>query len=715
MNIDDNEKISFILICAQEQNIDRTKAPTDQIYINRVDEIPPRAQAAFGATPRSKLKDWYTSFLKMKYTYFVMYRNGLERTEAYEKFNIQSENKDKWNDIFEIWEYQEIRESIVYILRIHQLERSVVNSEFYNSLDEFNLWIECIEKDTSLPEEFHDMDSHFEISKVEMKTDLKIVSAAITEITHDIVKSNSLSERGVLKAFTKSVSLLFHCEICDYLCVSEDVVKIYATSFEPANNEDFESQLQDSEHYKCGEGITGAIMLGNPTDPFFHVGTNSLVCDGRQSPWHTNAYAKFYQEEALQDFWVFPLYEDSELVAAFRVINKTVNEDEIPYWTYAERLQLIYLARWFQEFFRLCQKYTQESILKSDNCETPPKYIITRTIFSDCFQENAQKWIQQDQFEFLIEHLTQIVHRKIEKKKVGCCIILCHSRDIEHLCTRSTLKDFIIFDNSPENIKNYNDIKTCLHKAAENYSIILPTSGAFIWDENITFKGVKSLGPKPLEIESDDPNYLEKITQNYPNAFAFFLERGQNSILVYYRGRLEYEYYLSDYDGSWNIRSYSSLLDQIKSTLRIATSEGIKTKTIEKVFSAVWWMSYKVIGTMIVITKPDMIKQLKENSEQGREIEKPFDDLKPNMIYDLAMLDGAILMDEEGMVYYGGVHFKYINSLTEKMEIELQHKGTRHHQAGHIVCAENDTLVFTVSENRGIGAFYQKQTIFMDK
>ena len=236
-------------------------------------------------------------------------------------------------------------------MRIHQLRSAVVNSTYYNPLDEFNTWAGIIiEKEkTLLPSEFHFMDSHYDVysdqSKIEI--DFKNVSDIITRVTKDIVSSNVLTEKGIIKVFTKSVASLFNCDICDYLRVDDNVIRLYATSFEPSNNEDFEFQLENREYYSYGEGITGAIMLGNSNDHFFHLGTNCLASDGRQSPWHENAYSRFYRENDLHDFWVFPLYVDYELVAAFRVVKKTEQKP----WTYAERLQLLYLAKWFQEFF----------------------------------------------------------------------------------------------------------------------------------------------------------------------------------------------------------------------------------------------------------------------------------------------------------------------------------------------------------------------------
>jgi DNA integrity scanning protein DisA with diadenylate cyclase activity len=714
----DNEFISFCLLCAQEQTIvpenAKKQAATEDIYINKVDKIPLAANAGFGATSIQKRKEWYSTYLKMKYSYFMHLRAQTSLSEYLTKSKIQTTSAELWKEVFVLWDVQEPKEAVVYILRINQTDPLTVHSEFYNTFEEFNSWARCVKSEVRIADEFSDMDEHKAVFSRQNQIDFENVSTAITRVTQAIVKSNELSEKGVIKTFTKSISELFNCEICDYLYVDNDLIRLFATSFEPADDEDFESYLEDNEHYRCGEGISGAIMLGESSDKFFHVGTNNLDCDWRQSPWHTNAYSKFYQEDELHDFWVFPLFVDGELVAAFRVINKKVQKgEETAYWSYTDRLQLLYLAKWFQEFQTLCQKYTQEAT-PTQICGTISKHTITEKILEDC-RNNSEEWLTQDTLDKVIDHLTKIVHRRIEKKQLGCCLIVGETKETELLCSNGGYDNYIIFNNEQANLDKHNFATYPLEVAAESYSIIYPSSGAFVWDESLKFKGVKALGL--LSTNEDEPeNALMKLTNDHPKTFAFLLERGHNSILIYHDGQLKYEYYLSDYDGGWHIRSKEEMLKAIKTALRISTMRDTKAKVYERVFDTVWWMSYKKIGTMIVIVHPDKIKLLKDNSEEGRSINKPFKMLKnSNMIYDLAMVDGAILMDEEDMVHYGGLHFKYSSPLEKDMTKRLENKGTRHHQAGHIVCSDSeDAAVFTVSENRGIGVFYKKKIILLD-
>ena len=363
--------------------------------------------------------------------------------------------------------------------------------------------------------------------------------------------------------------------------------------------------------------------------------------------------------------------------------------------------------------FLLCQNYTQEVVTPYIGSQAP-KHPLTEKILTECIPvEN--RWITQEKLDSAIDHLVKTVHRRIDKKKIGCCMIICSSHDVEHLCTKSQYKDYIIFDKSKKAIDHINNALIPLSAAAENYSIILPTSGVFLWNDDLQFQSVKSLGDSPLNKEDKD-NSLIQITKNYSNSLAFFLERGENSILVYHGGELKYEYYISDYDGDWHTRSYNEMLDLVKKATSISPpTKGIKVNTYEDIFDAFWWMSYKKIGAMVVITKPEKIGVLKNKSEQGRKINQPYSTLKPNMIYDLAMVDGAILMGEDGEVKYGGVHFKFTSHLPDEIEDALRQKGLRHHQAGHIVCGDDDTFVFTVSENRGIGAFYKGEIIFLDR
>ena len=713
----DKEFINFCLLCAQEQTIvpehAKKQAATEDIYINKLDKIPLAANAGFGATSIQKRKEWYSIYLKLKFSYFMHLRLNTEIIDFMQKNEIPSSSEALWKEVFSLWDEQEPREAVVYLLRINQIDSAIVHSEFYNTFEEFNLWAKSVKAETDISSDFKDMNEHRSVFMERNQINFEKVSKAITSVTRAIVTSNELSEKGILKTFVKCIADLFECEICDYLYVADNLIRLFVTSFE-AEDEDFETYLEDSEHYRYGEGISGAIMLGDNSDEFFHVGTNNLDRDWRQSPWHTNAYSNFYQEEDLHDFWVFPLYADGDLVAAFRVINKRSNDvKRTVYWSYNDRLQLLYLAKWFQEFQRLCQKYIQEAAPAQIN-GTAPRYPITERVLEEC-KKNSEEWLTQETLDVIIDHLTKIVHRRIEKKQLGCCLIVGETKTIELLCTNGEYNNHIIFDNENSNLEKYSSAMYPLEIAAESYNIIYPGSGAFVWDENLKFMGVKALDV--LNINEDElDKSLSKLTNEYPKTFAFLLERGNNSILIYHDGQLKYEYYLSDYDGGWHIRSKQEMLKAIKTALRISSMKDIKAKVYDRVFDTVWRMSYKKIGTMIVVAQPDKISLLKSNSEEGRIINRPLKTLKKsNMIYDLAMIDGAILMDEEDIVHYGGLHFKYDSPLASDMIKRLENRGTRHHQAGHIACSEpEDAVVFTVSENRGIGVFYKKKVIWLD-
>ena len=56
MRIDSNEFVSFCKICSQEQTINPVKAPIEDIYLNHIDSIPAKAQAAFGSKSPSEIK-----------------------------------------------------------------------------------------------------------------------------------------------------------------------------------------------------------------------------------------------------------------------------------------------------------------------------------------------------------------------------------------------------------------------------------------------------------------------------------------------------------------------------------------------------------------------------------------------------------------------------------------------------------------------------------
>jgi len=704
MKREEIEKLNFFQLCAQEQLIDASKAPVHSIYVNKPDEIPNAAQAAYGPFPPETVKKWYVEYLRNKFKFFKNIENGASHENLLCDFNKSVlETKEQWELIFQLWKVQEPIEKKVYTLRIHQIKKERVIDTYYNSFTEFNEWTETFEN--NLSSEFKDMGSHFSFAWGLQKASFEKVSEAISFIIDTVADNTSLSEKKLLQAFTESIKVIFNCELCDYLVVDDNIVRLYATSHKQM--ESFGLVLGDSEHYKYGEGITGAVLLGDPSDKFFHVGTNCLAQDDRQSPWHTNAYETFY-EQAFQNFWVFPIYKANRMVGAFRVIDKTGQTDEEKFWSYDERIQLLYIARWFQKFLNLVQKFSQENFAMAESCIVPDKHQLTTAL-----KKHVSSWLNSKVIELVVEHLTYVVHRRMEKRRVGCCIIICKSDNLKNLF--SHMPGYIIFNNSSDHLKKLNG-SNVLENVAKSYKVILPTSGAFIFDEELQFCGVREF-KNPVRIEDDEKNELNRITIECPSSVVFLIERERDSILALHNGKLKFEYYLSEYTGEWKCRSFFELLDIIERALRIQEQKESPVKpVIEKVYRAIWWLSYRKIGTMIVIVENETKKN--ECMEKGIEfhsIEKHINELLPHTFFDLAMLDGAILMDRNGQVYYGGVQFNHEAVLSEATRKKLEGKGTRHHQAAIIAHKLSDTIVFTVSENRGIGAFFGSEALFIDR
>jgi len=205
--------------------------------------------------------------------------------------------------------------------------------------------------------------------------------------------------------------------------------------------------------------------------------------------------------------------------------------------------------------------------------------------------------------------------------------------------------------------------------------------------------------------------------RKYPHCLAFFLDRDNGSILVYLKGKIAYEYYLSETEGRWRIRAYDDLLQMVTNRRNFNASQKL---SIEQIFNVIWWLSYKKIGTMLVMTdtiNADRMRNEKSSSRAGRKISRPIGFLMDKgLIYDLATLDGAILIDYDGMVHYAGVQFNYQKSPRSETLCEVvANKGTRHNQAAYIAAEESQTLVFVVSENRGISVFYDSDSVFFDQ
>jgi hypothetical protein len=112
-------------------------------------------------------------------------------------------------------------------------------------------------------------------------------------------------------------------------------------------------ELEKQAAYTRPTGITGSVLVAQRHNARFHVGTNALPGDPRQSRWHREAFEEPYGE--VENFWVFPIYVKSGFLGALRVVNHINDREEVVPWPYLVRRRLAGMLPSVAVFLDDCQ------------------------------------------------------------------------------------------------------------------------------------------------------------------------------------------------------------------------------------------------------------------------------------------------------------------------------------------------------------------------
>lgn len=518
----------------------------------------------------------------------------------------------------------------------------------------------------------------------------KINSAILTkkgkdEIVHDFL--NSVKD-----------SSAFRCEVCDFLEVKaiqekgkvEEKLGLFASTVKGALPKAIEQEmrrsprrvykeLRERDSYGRYEGISGSIFAAPKNRQWFHVGTNCLEKDYRMSEPHKNVYEDKYDIK-VDNFWLFPIYENQKLKYVLRVVNKldpTLETCAEGGWSYLTRLQLCELARCFGDLLEL---YTGLSSM-AGLLESMKNSLLDI------------EWLSDRTLQNVIKHLMKVAVRKVENRRIGCTIMVVNKEYKKTVRAGKaklggTESDLDLADMELDSIIRYYDAissrTTCI-VVGEDLRCILVRSFP-------SYEGLR--------------DSVQKFTKRYL-AIAFHLLEGTETVQIIEGGVDRGEIYFNESISEWRFRHYETILSTIYNHV-----EHIEKKdVVEEVLELATSLSRYGFGALIILGD-EPIKWRKGVdysiqdiclSEEGIGI----DDLT-ELIY-LARKDGATVITTDGTLIYTNIK---INNTTDMKNYKLKEddfrrkihdeRGTRHKTAVMTSMECKKALVFVVSQNKGI-------------
>lgn len=650
-------------------------------------------------------KEQYTLYLKLKYTYFLLKEEKLDDNQIMEELSVPKMYGESFEKIFSHFNDSFRRSTaIAYLLRYNQMGK-MADQFWYNELDVFKQWAEIVisnEQQYNFPQMGkHSGDRFKNIDTVKVDT----IKRETIKRFNQLFEREIYNKKEYIKYFTKIIAEYMQAGLVDYLVVdikdNEQIISFFVVSDDEINKrEEGFPEIRKEEEYKRGIGITGSVLVPDTRIPYMHVGTNKLKMDSRQSAKHESVYSKVYKQKT-DNFWLFPLYDENDMIyAAFRIINKKENA-KCTYWTYEERAVLLNVSEWFQSFWKLMENMLDSLAryvsIVDENKETA-KMIIDKLQIDDL--------LDQERLSVIFAHLSSVVHRKIESNAMKVLFLITKNDCLDEFYRR--YKEYPMQRWMSNFIKKEAIISDILEKLSLSYKAINPYTAFYHFSSDGSFHGIRQLTDRD---EDDGISILKQQMLGRDEFIAFLAEGRKQCIRIFYRGNMVGDYYLSESKGQWKLRIVNEFIDILKGTC-------VKAEICELVCNIIFDLSYRKIGSMLIFSD----NELNEDKDSDKEYEyltgATIQGERLSMIRDWASLDGAILVKSTGKIYSVG---KILNNYGEKQlasewkeRIANSQKGARHTVAAAVASTHHDACILVISENRGISVLYKGKPLVWD-
>jgi hypothetical protein len=666
----------------------------------------------FNHIPFEPNQEKYIYFLRLKYVYYLSVKKGKSEDDLFLEYAVTDHNeKSKYIDVFNHWNTDDFinLEENVLLLRYNQLGEEMVLNYWYNDLPEFKEWLKCLIDSYNIINKFNDMfmGKHYKdnFSNVDyVKLNEFIVKCSNKFIS--LLSSGELRKDTFIQSFLCLITEIFDARLADHMIVNDNKSIEYNIVSDIKIEKTENDLLKQHESYSKGEGITGSLLVYNDypnEDMIFHVGTNSLKNDKRQSDSHKNIYSEIYGIN-IDSFWVFPYFDKNHsIIGAFRVIDKNTSD----IWTYQERATLLSVARWFEIFWSDLSKTLQPE----------KEFSFVNKNNKDMYDNLDIPWFNNEFFDLMLTHLKTTVNKKIENHSMGVCVAICKDDIISRILENRSFPEYqmqplffdsmqpVIFDRTkPRKVES-----SSLTYISLMYKTMHPLTAFCLYSSNGYFYGIRQLTVGPEEI----PNITKvpDITNNAKESIVFLTQGDEKTIRIYKDQSFFADYYLSESDGDWRIRNFLQFKQVLDKT-------NIDSTITPIVCDLIFELSFKQIGSLLVfssnefdfIEEKDKDKELIEHNYIGN--------VNRTVFQGWASIDGAVLCTSDGHVKYVGAMLpkdtKSIISPYMNKLITTGQKGARHTTAVHYSERRKNDCIIAISQNKGISVLHNGRDLLWD-
>jgi hypothetical protein len=739
-----DKRIEFFSYCVQHETVD---AKGGRVYYFKLKEPSPEIAALYDIhLDPAVWEPWWSEYLVAKYEAMTLFNK--DPTHAVADVLAEVDGIDEgYVDIVEHWRSLAPQEALVYRLRVEQVgDLETVRETWYDQFPSFDRWaISCggerlIAADDAEVSELvrSRIDDTLDAALRSVEVDAKAregvaalhasrsaiaerlqseppehlyvvggggvspvdeVAVEIAAVTLNLLARRQRQLGPHVEAVMNIVKAHFGASVVDFLLLRRrsGVEELEFLSATGEVTEAMRAKLEREASYPRPVGITGAVLVAQPDHELFHVGTNRLVDDPRQSPTHRSAYEELYGP--LENFWVFPVHLRSELLGALRVVNRLNDRDAVVGWPFAQRQRLVGLMKFVGAL------WTASAIeIPVDDVEGPAEDFAeaTRAASEQCLNAAEALSIESrgavtgEVLAELLGAFAALSEIRIEKRKLrGAGLIVAPDRipSLEEALGRR----FEALARVPS-LADMDKAST-----PDGNVLVLRTDGQIAGR-------ITGTGNEPADVR----HLAERCDAELLLQIVFDRER----LVEVWRGHDHLaDYAFATRSGVWRLRRFSSPIEEL------SRRSPFDRMLIADLLQRARRLSYEGHGTLIVLWDGSFLPR--EIEDRGEEVDRPVASISDVDFVEYASKDGGCIVSGTGVLRFSGVKFPSAPARStdarsasnfqaaRQMLVDSQ-RGTRHGGALSGSTHLPGAVVLCASENRTICAFMDGEVVVWD-
>lgn len=738
----------FFFDCAEHEFAD---AEGGRTFYFRLAEVPTTVKALYSRTAgQDRWDPWWVEYLTLKYRAMALL-NRRPRSHVKTILKHVSLSED-YADVVARWRELAPVERRVFRLRLDQIDDlETVQATWYDDIPGFSDWAEsCNERPVDLQApaaqraaiaSLHSLlgDRAAEIAAeddvdgrhvVELLEDLRVAgdahlagadredvflgptpdgASSVDPVAIIIAQQMlDLRTRGEMR-LDKYVDVLltvvkaqFRARVADFLLLRKrqgrEQLELLGTTGEISPEELY--ALESDAAYTRPTGITGSVLVAQRHNALFHVGTNDLQHDPRQSHPHRGAYAKFYGD--LENFWVFPIYVKSGFLGAVRVVDRLDDQGKVVRWPYLVRRRLAGLLSAVAVFFEGCELPAEHD---QPGAESAPRI----ADFVDSAADNRARGSAE-----LVAREALAMDGPALQQLLDSLAALSEIRIEDRWLTFTTL---VIGDDRVASVRDLVPASTYRPQRAfpalaelDRWSLHHPGVVMVVTAAG-TLLGSLSIAPPASAPES--------LSRQHGVDLVLIQGATEERRIELWRGGE----HLADYAflprlGTWLLRDFARGRDALSAKVLHAG------QVLDVVFRHAVAISYDHGSSILLLASEDVPDKL-PFSHGGQPVGESISTLRPDQFSAHATRDGAAVVSWAGVVESAEETLpneppdKLSNSMRKTMEetqqlLRASLRGTRHGSALTASLHFPHSVVFCASENRTVCAFIAGEAVLWD-